>query len=94
LDEIKSAKNHNHLVEGIRKRAVNLYKKNRTIEFNWVKAHAEIYGNGIADRLAKEATKLLCNLQQNTKKRHKKGCPGRKHKKMAKSMGGNNERSD
>ena len=30
--------------------------KNWTIEFKWVKAHAGIYGNEIADRLAKEAT--------------------------------------
>jgi hypothetical protein len=27
-----------------------------TSEFKWVKAHARIYGNEIADRLAKEAT--------------------------------------
>jgi len=26
------------------------------MEFKWVKAHAGIYGNEIADRLAKEAT--------------------------------------
>jgi len=43
-------------LEGIRKRAVNLYKKNWTIEFKWVKAHARIHGNEIADRLAKDAT--------------------------------------
>ena len=52
LDEIRIAKNHNHLVEEIRKRAVTLYKRNWTIEFKWVKAHAGIYGNEIADRLA------------------------------------------
>ena len=56
LDAIRSAKSHNHLVEEIRKRAVTLYKRNWTIEFKWVKAHAGIYGNEIADRLAKEAT--------------------------------------
>jgi ribonuclease HI len=37
-------------------RAVTLNKKNWKIEFKWVKAHAGIYGNEIADRLAKEAT--------------------------------------
>ena len=40
LDSIRSAKNHNHLVEEIRNRAVTLNKKNWKIEFKWVKAHA------------------------------------------------------
>jgi ribonuclease HI len=48
--------NHNHLVEKIKKRAVTLNKKNWQIEFKCVKAHAEIFGNEIGDRLAKEAT--------------------------------------
>jgi ribonuclease HI len=48
LDSIRSAKNHNHLVEEIRKRAVTLNKKDWKIEFKWVKAHAGIYGNEIA----------------------------------------------
>jgi ribonuclease HI len=56
LDSISSAKNHNHLVEEIRKRSGTLSKKNGKIEFKWVKAHAGIYGNEIAYRLAKEAT--------------------------------------
>ena len=56
LDSIRSAKNHNHLVEEIRKRAVTLNKKNWKIEFKWVKAHVGIFGNEIADRLAKEGT--------------------------------------
>ena len=56
LDSIRSAKNNNHLVEEIRKRAVTLNKKNWKIEFKWVKAHARTYGNEIADRLAKEVT--------------------------------------
>jgi len=56
VDSIRSAKNHNYLVEEIRKRAVTLNKKNWKIEFKWVKAHAGIYGNEIVDRLAKKAT--------------------------------------
>ena len=56
LGLIRSAKNHNHLAEEIRKTAVTLNKKNREIEFKWVKVHAGIYGNEIVDRLAKEAT--------------------------------------
>jgi len=51
-----SAKNHVLLVEEIRKRAVTLNKKNWKVEFKWVKAHAGIFGNEIADRIAKEAT--------------------------------------
>jgi ribonuclease HI len=57
MDSIRSAKNHNYLVEEIRKRAVNLNKSNWKIKFKWVKAHVGIYGNEIADRLAKQATK-------------------------------------
>jgi ribonuclease HI len=49
LDSIRSAKNHKHLVEEIRKRAVTLNKKNWKIEFKWLKAHAGIFGNEIAD---------------------------------------------
>jgi len=56
LDSIRSAKNHNHLVGEIRKRAVTLNIKNWKIEFKWVKVHAGIFGNEIADRIAKEAT--------------------------------------
>ena len=56
LDSIRSAKNHNHLVEEIRKRTVTLNKKNWKIEFKWVIADAGLYGNKIADRLAEETT--------------------------------------
>ena len=34
----------------------NPEQKNWKIEFKWVKAHAGIFGNEIADRFAKEAT--------------------------------------
>jgi ribonuclease HI len=56
LDSIISAKNHEHLVEEIRKRTVTLNKKNWEIKFEWVKVQAGIYGNETADRLAEEAT--------------------------------------
>ena len=39
-------------------------------------------------------TKLLGGIQQDTKKHYKKEYPDRKHKKMAKSIGGNNEKGD
>jgi ribonuclease HI len=57
MNSIRSAKNHNYSVAEIMKRAVNLNKKNWRIGFKWVKADVGIYGNEIADRLAKEATK-------------------------------------
>jgi ribonuclease HI len=79
LDSIRSAKNHNYLVEEIRKRAVTLNKKNWKIEVKWVKAHAGLYGNEIADRLAKEATQNYhVQIQHDTKKCHKKRIPGKK----------------
>jgi hypothetical protein len=56
FNSISITKLNNHLIEEIRKRAVTLNKNNWKIEFKWVKAHAGIYGNEIADRLAKEAT--------------------------------------
>jgi hypothetical protein len=43
------------LFEEIRKTAIALEKSNWTVTFTWVKAHAGIYGNELADRLAKEA---------------------------------------
>ena len=46
LDSKRSAKNHDHLVEEIRKRAVTLNKKNWKIQFKWVKAQAGIYAKG------------------------------------------------
>ena len=39
-------------------------------------------------------SKPLRNMQQDTKKRYKKGYPESKHKKMAEPVGGNNESSD
>jgi ribonuclease HI len=34
-----------------------LEKKNWYIEYTWIKAHVEHYGNELADKLAKEATR-------------------------------------
>ena len=48
---------------------MHTYKKNWTIEFKWVKAHAGIYGNEIEDRLAKEATQNYCVTYSRTTKR-------------------------
>jgi ribonuclease HI len=58
-----------------------------------VKAHAGIDGNKTADRLAKEATKKHYVTYSRIPKSTIKRDPGRKYKKMAKSMGENNKRS-
>jgi ribonuclease HI len=42
-------------LKNIRSQLRILEKDNWTIHFRWVKGHAGIYGNEIADRLAKEA---------------------------------------
>jgi len=95
LDSTRSAKIHSYLIEEIRNMAVTLNKKNWKIEFKWVKAHAGIYGNEIADRLVKEAIQNYhVTYSRIPNSAIKKGYPERKHKKMAKPMGGNNERSN
>jgi ribonuclease HI len=55
VDLLKNVNNHSHLIEVIMKRISNLERTNWTIEFTWFKAHVGIYGNELADRLAKAA---------------------------------------
>jgi len=57
LDSLKNANNHAYLIEEIRKSISRLEGPKWKIEFSWVKAHAGIFGNEIADRLAKEAAR-------------------------------------
>ena len=45
------------LIEKIRKKVDSLERKGWTIMFSWVKAHVGIYGNELADRLAKVAAR-------------------------------------
>jgi ribonuclease HI len=78
MDSIRSAKNHSHLVEEIRKRAVTLNKKNWKIEFKWLRAHAGIYGIEIADRLVKGATQNYHITYGRIPKNAIKRTPGKK----------------
>jgi ribonuclease HI len=57
LDSIGNPNNHSFLVEEIRKKAASLQKSEWRIKFSWVKAHAGILGNEVADTLAKEAAR-------------------------------------
>ena len=57
IDSLRNPDNHAYLIEEIRRRVAKLQGSNWKIEFSWVKAHAEIYGNELADILAKEAAR-------------------------------------
>jgi hypothetical protein len=57
LDSLKNKKNLNHLIEEIRKKTTTLEKENWIIEYTWIKAHAGHYGNELADKLTKDATR-------------------------------------
>ena len=54
IDSIKNVRNHSYLIQKIRK-MTSLERENWTIEFSWVKAHVGIFGNELADKLAKAA---------------------------------------
>jgi ribonuclease HI len=55
LEAIANPKNHQSLVESIRKEIQTLEEDGWIIHFSWVKAHANNLGNKLADQLAKEA---------------------------------------
>ena len=57
LGLLQNTNNHSYLIEEIRKRLSYLDRANWTIGISWVKDHAGIYGNEMADQLAKGATR-------------------------------------
>jgi len=57
LQSLKNTKNHNYLIEEIIKKVIALENSKWTITFTWINAHAGIYGNELADKLAKEAAR-------------------------------------
>jgi len=82
IDSIRNTRNHNHLVEEIKKKMTSLERADWNIEIWWVKAHVGIVGNELADRLAKAAAcdsaakilfnsipmnKLISKIQHETK---------------------------
>jgi ribonuclease HI len=78
LNSIRSAKNQNHFVAEIRNRAVTLNKKKCKIEFKLEKAHAGIYANKIAGRLAKKETQNYYITYSKILKSAVKRIPGKK----------------
>ena len=54
IDSIKNIRNHNFLIEEIRKEVKILKTLKWKIGLEWIKAHAGTYGNELADTLAKE----------------------------------------
>jgi ribonuclease HI len=58
IDSLKDINNHSYLIEETRKRISILEITNWTVEFLWIKVHVGIYGNELADQLAKAAA---CN---------------------------------
>ena len=56
IDLLKNVNNHSYLTEETRKMST-LEKANWTIEFSLVRAHVGIYGNDLADQLAKAAAR-------------------------------------
>jgi ribonuclease HI len=57
LESLKNRKYLNHLIEEIRKKTIAPEKENWNTEYTWIKAHAEHYGNELADKLAKKAAR-------------------------------------
>ena len=57
IDLLKNVNNHSYVIEEIRKRISTLERANWAIKFSWVKTHVGIYGNELADQLAKDAVR-------------------------------------
>ena len=70
LESIRNTKNHNYLIEEIRKKMTTLEQAHWKIEISWVKAHIGIIVNELADRFAKTAandndTKIIVGREKD-----------------------------
>ena len=57
VQSLKNHRNHKNLIQEIRKKAIELERRQWTIKLTWTKAHVGNHGNETADNVAKEATK-------------------------------------
>jgi ribonuclease HI len=55
LQSLKNTKNHKHLIDEIRKKAIILTEHNWHITFTWLQIHVGQYVKELADKLAKGA---------------------------------------
>ena len=55
LDLLQNRFKRNHLIELITTKIISLAHLNCIMHFGWIKGHAEIEGDELVDRLAKEA---------------------------------------
>jgi len=57
LDKLRNTKIHTYLIEETRRKIIEMNKANWEVKLCWVKAHAGIMENELADTLAKKAAK-------------------------------------
>jgi len=55
LDSLYNTDIHTFLIEEIRQNVREMENREWKIRFSWIKAHAGVSGNELADKLAKEA---------------------------------------
>jgi ribonuclease HI len=55
LESLHNTNKHKFLIEEIRQKVNDMESRGWKTRFRWIKAHAGISGNELADRLAKEA---------------------------------------
>ena len=67
LESLKNSNIHTYLIEEIGRNLAEMGEINWKIQFCWVKAHAEIQGNEIADTLARRQRRTQIQLSATRK---------------------------